>query len=99
MKELISSVSQLTAMRSRLLNMVETGICRPGERSTETVNCIDIDAAFVERTLAQGNLRRFDKQVRVCVLRSDFGAAQVGSRFGSPDAALYWLVRMLDGGC
>jgi putative ATPase len=37
------------------------------------------------------------RQGRRCLLRPDLGPAQVGARL-DPDAALYWLVRMLDGG-
>jgi len=41
---------------------------------------------------------RFDKGGG-SVLRPDIGAAQVGARLAIPTRALYWLCRMLDGGC
>jgi len=54
-----------------------------------------IDAAFVERTLAQ-NLRRFDKAGEV--FYDQISALHKSVRGSDPEAALYWFVRMLDGG-
>ena len=70
----------------RLLNAVEilanTGVAK-------------IDAEFVERTLAQ-NLRRFDKGGEQ--FYDQISALHKSVRGSDPDAALYWAVRMLDGG-
>ena len=54
-----------------------------------------VDADFVERTLAQ-NLRRFDKGGEQ--FYDQISALHKSVRGSNPDAALYWLVRMLDGG-
>jgi putative ATPase len=54
-----------------------------------------IDAEFVERTLAQ-NLRRFDKGGEQ--FYDQISALHKSVRGSDPDAALYWAVRMLDGG-
>jgi putative ATPase len=54
-----------------------------------------IDAAFVEQTLAK-SLRRFDKGGEQ--FYDQISALHKAVRGSNPDAALYWLVRMLDGG-
>ena len=54
-----------------------------------------IDAAFLDNTLAQ-NLRRFDKGGEA--FYDQISALHKSVRGSNPDAALYWLVRMLDGG-
>ncbi len=54
-----------------------------------------IDAAAVERILAQ-NLRRFDKGGEQ--FYDQISALHKSVRGSDPDAALYWMVRMLDGG-
>jgi putative ATPase len=54
-----------------------------------------VDAAFVESTLAK-NLRRFDKGGEQ--FYDQISALHKSVRGSDPDAALYWLVRMLDGG-
>jgi putative ATPase len=54
-----------------------------------------IDAQCVERTLAQ-NLRRFDKGGEQ--FYDQISALHKSVRGSDPDAALYWAVRMLDGG-
>jgi putative ATPase len=70
----------------RLLNAVEI-LMNTGATS--------IDAAFVEQTLAQ-NLRRFDKGGEQ--FYDQISALHKSVRGSDPDAALYWMVRMLDGG-
>jgi putative ATPase len=71
----------------RLLNAVEIlRNARPGEA---------IDAAFVESALAK-NLRRFDKGGEQ--FYDQISALHKAVRGSDPDASLYWLVRMLDGG-
>jgi putative ATPase len=54
-----------------------------------------IDGEFVEQTLAK-NLRRFDKGGEQ--FYDQISALHKSVRGSDPDAALYWLVRMLDGG-
>ena len=70
----------------RLLNAVEvlmnTGVDK-------------LDAAFLEQTLAK-NLRRFDKGGEQ--FYDQISALHKSVRGSDPDAALYWMVRMLDGG-
>jgi putative ATPase len=71
----------------RLLNAVEIlQNARPGGA---------IDADFLESTLAK-NLRRFDKGGEQ--FYDQISALHKSVRGSDPDAALYWLVRMLDGG-
>ena len=54
-----------------------------------------IDRAFVENAVAR-NLRRFDKGGDA--FYDQISALHKSVRGSAPDAALYWLVRMLDGG-
>ena len=54
-----------------------------------------IDGAFVEETLAK-NLRRFDKGGEQ--FYDQISALHKSVRGSDPDASLYWMVRMLDGG-
>ncbi|HEX9396771.1 MAG TPA: replication-associated recombination protein A [Burkholderiales bacterium] len=70
----------------RLLNAVEI-LVNSGAKS--------IDGDLVERTLAQ-NLRRFDKGGEQ--FYDQISALHKSVRGSDPDAALYWMVRMLDGG-
>ncbi|MBX3664967.1 MAG: replication-associated recombination protein A [Burkholderiales bacterium] len=74
----------------RLLNLVEqvaTAAAQAGQ--------IDVDEAFVRQTLTQ-SLRRFDKGGDA--FYDQISALHKSVRGSAPDAALYWLVRMLDGG-
>ncbi len=74
----------------RLLNMVEqVGTAAAQAKQT------DIDEAFVKQTLTQ-SLRRFDKGGDA--FYDQISALHKSVRGSSPDAALYWLTRMLDGG-
>ena len=74
----------------RLLNMIEALGNAAVSRSISAV-----DDAFVQDTLAQ-NLRRFDKDGDA--FYDQISALHKSVRGSSPDAALYWLTRMLDGG-
>ncbi len=74
----------------RLLNLLEQ-VARAATAASVTV----IDGTFVDRALAQ-NLRRFDKGGDV--FYEQISALHKSVRGSSPDAALYWLSRMLDGG-
>ena len=73
----------------RLLNAVEILGNASGEKDRI------IDGAFVEETLAK-NLRRFDKGGEQ--FYDQISALHKSVRGSDPDASLYWLVRMLDGG-
>jgi putative ATPase len=70
----------------RLLNAVEI-LRNTGVES--------IDGAFVEQTLSK-SLRRFDKGGEQ--FYDQISALHKSVRGSDPDAALYWMVRMLDGG-
>ncbi|TAK81001.1 MAG: replication-associated recombination protein A [Betaproteobacteria bacterium] len=70
----------------RLLNAVEI-LMNSGAQA--------VDGALVERVLAQ-NLRRFDKGGEQ--FYDQISALHKAVRGSDPDAALYWMVRMLDGG-
>jgi putative ATPase len=77
----------------KLLNLVELSL----DLLTTNANGDEVlDDAMLEQIL-QGSLRRFDKggdsfYEQISVLHK-------AVRGSSPDAALYWLCRMLDGGC
>jgi putative ATPase len=74
----------------RLINLVEqlsTAAAEAGRR--------DIDLAFVEATIAR-SLRRFDKGGDA--FYDQISALHKSVRGSDPDASLYWLCRMLDGG-
>ena len=74
----------------KLLNMVEAiANAAHGEQ------LLQVDDAFAQRTLGQ-NLRRFDKGGDA--FYDQISALHKSVRGSSPDAALYWLVRMFDGG-
>jgi putative ATPase len=74
----------------RLLNLME----QLADAAEETQRS-DIDEAFVKQTLTQ-SLRRFDKGGDQ--FYDQISALHKSVRGSSPDAALYWMVRMLDGG-
>ncbi|MDX8378518.1 MAG: replication-associated recombination protein A [Gallionella sp.] len=74
----------------RLLNVLEQL-----QTAAQTAGVWDIDCTFLDNTLAQ-NLRRFDKGGEV--FYDQISALHKSVRGSNPDAALYWLVRMLDGG-
>ncbi|MEN9880747.1 MAG: hypothetical protein RIQ55_1393 [Pseudomonadota bacterium] len=74
----------------KLLNLIEQTLAA-ASAAGET----EIDADFVANTLAQ-NLRRFDKGGDA--FYDQISALHKSVRGSNPDAALYWFVRMLDGG-
>ena len=74
----------------RMLNMLETIRAAAEAAQLETV-----DEAFLQATLAQ-NLRRFDKGGEA--FYDQISALHKSVRGSNPDAALYWLCRMFDGG-
>jgi putative ATPase len=74
----------------RLLNMLEQLQTAANEASRP-----DIDEAFVKETIAQ-SVRRFDKGGDA--FYDQISALHKSVRGSAPDASLYWLTRMLDGG-
>jgi putative ATPase len=74
----------------RLLNILEQLAT-----AAESAQRQDIDAEFLKATIAQ-TLRRFDKGGDA--FYDQISALHKSVRGSAPDASLYWLVRMLDGG-
>src|SRR3954453_13117868 len=74
----------------RLVNMVEQLTTAAGEERDRS-----IDLAFVEATIPR-SLRRFDKGGDA--FYDQISALHKAVRGSYPDAALYWMCRMLDGG-
>jgi len=74
----------------RLLNLLEII-----QTAAAAAGATRIDGAFVESAVAR-SLRRFDKGGEV--FYDQISALHKSVRGSNPDAALYWLVRMLDGG-
>ncbi len=74
----------------RLINMVEHLGTAAGDGRTAP-----IDMTFVETTIAR-SLRRFDKGGEA--FYDQISALHKSVRGSNPDAALYWMCRMLDGG-
>ena len=72
----------------RLLNVVEN-------LATVTAGAAQVDEALLERALGE-QLRRYDKGGEQ--FYDTISALHKAVRGSDPDAALYWLVRMLDGG-
>ena len=75
----------------RALNMLELAI-----DLAATNQPARIDENIVKE-VASGGLRRFDKQGEA--FYDQISALHKSVRGSDPDAALYWLARMLDGGC
>ena len=74
----------------RLLNLLENL-----QTAAASVGRSKIDGEFVQNSIAQ-NLRRFDKGGDA--FYDQISALHKSVRGSDPDASLYWLVRMLDGG-
>ena len=74
----------------RLVNLVEQLGVAAADATIAT-----IDTPFVERTIAR-SLRRFDKGGEA--FYDQISALHKAVRGSDPDAALYWMCRMLDGG-
>ena len=74
----------------RLVNLVEQLVVAAGAAGRTSV-----DLAFVEATIAR-SLRRFDKGGEA--FYDQISALHKSVRGSDPDAALYWMCRMLDGG-
>ena len=64
---------------------------------TEPLNGREVISEQVIREVISGGLRRFDKRGEL--FYDQISALHKSVRGSAPDAALYWLARMLDGGC
>jgi putative ATPase len=95
---------------SRKLQVAETGLQLLAEAADgdarRALNLLEIAADLAEdggisdaviAEVAGGQLRRFDKGGEA--FYDQISALHKSVRGSSPDAALYWLCRMLDGGC
>ena len=79
----------------RLLNFVE-GLFNAALGLNKTAaNVIEIDEDFLQTTMAS-KLRRFDKGGEA--FYDQISALHKSVRGSNPDAALYWFLRMIDGG-
>jgi putative ATPase len=76
----------------RGLNLLEIGI----DLGRSSDGSVDISEATIDQVL-QGDVRRFDKGGDI--FYEQISALHKAVRGSSPDGALYWLARMLDGGC
>ncbi len=90
-RRLLNALEQVQAAAGSLRS---NGVPLAGA-AAQTAGVSRIDSAFLDNTLAQ-NLRRFDKGGEA--FYDQISALHKSVRGSSPDAALYWLVRMLDGG-
>jgi putative ATPase len=73
----------------RALNLLEIAI--------DLSDGAPIAGALLDEVLAGGSLRRFDKGGEA--FYDQISALHKSVRGSSPDGALYWFVRMIDGGC
>ncbi len=76
----------------RALNLLELAVDMAGMQQKSTV-----DVAVMDEVLQGGHVRRFDKGGDL--FYEQISALHKAVRGSSPDAALYWYARMLDGGC
>jgi putative ATPase len=75
----------------RALNMLELAIDLAGANEDHRID------TEIAAEVTAGGLRRFDKQGEA--FYDQISALHKSVRGSDPDAALYWLCRMLDGGC
>ena len=78
----------------RLINLIEQLATAAGSDREQRADSM-IDLPFVETTIAR-SLRRFDKGGEP--FYDQISALHKSVRGSNPDAALYWMCRMLDGG-
>ncbi|MFC4313076.1 replication-associated recombination protein A [Steroidobacter flavus] len=87
--ELMAKAADGDARRS--LNMLELAIDLASDATPPLIT------EAIANEVASGGLRRFDKQGEA--FYDQISALHKSVRGSDPDAALYWLCRMLDGGC
>ena len=88
--ELLANAADGDARRA--LNLLEIANDLATEQGDQSI----IDSAVLEQVLV-GDTRRFDKSGEY--FYDQISALHKSVRGSSPDAALYWMCRMLDGGC
>lgn len=78
----------------RALNLLEVivDVCPVNEQGSQ-----EVSSELIADVVKEGTLRRFDKGGDA--FYDQISALHKSVRGSSPDAALYWLARMLDGGC
>ena len=77
----------------RALNLLEVAVALAEERDGKAL----VDEELLAMVLAGGTPRRFDKGGDS--FYDQISALHKSIRGSAPDASLYWLARMLDGGC
>lgn len=87
--ELMAKAADGDARRS--LNMLELALDLAADATPPVIT------EAIASEVASGGLRRFDKQGEA--FYDQISALHKSVRGSDPDAALYWLCRMLDGGC
>jgi putative ATPase len=75
----------------RLLNLLEIAVELAAAKGGQSIN------ETIAREVLSGGLRRFDNQGEE--FYNQISALHKSVRGSSPDASLYWLCRMMDGGC
>ncbi len=75
----------------RLLNLLEIAVELAAAKGGQVVNEV------IAKEVLSGGVRRFDNQGEE--FYNQISALHKSVRGSSPDAALYWLCRMMDGGC
>jgi len=75
----------------RLLNLLEIAVELAAAKGGKAVN------EAIAKEVLSGGVRRFDNQGEE--FYNQISALHKSVRGSSPDAALYWLCRMMDGGC
>lgn len=75
----------------RLLNLLEIAVELAAAKGGQAVN------EAIAKEVLSGGVRRFDNQGEE--FYNQISALHKSVRGSSPDAALYWLCRMMDGGC
>jgi putative ATPase len=75
----------------RLLNLLEIAVELAAAKGGQSIN------EAIAREVLSGGVRRFDNQGEE--FYNQISALHKSVRGSSPDASLYWLCRMMDGGC
>ena len=87
-------------LRKRLAQLVDGDARRALsllEIAADLAESDEITSDLIDQILAGGGIRRFDKGGEA--FYDQISALHKSVRGSNPDAALYWLCRMLDGGC
>ncbi len=90
----------IDAIQLQLLSAAADGDARRGLNLLELAADLAVDGEISKEIVAEvasGSRRRFDKQGEA--FYDQISALHKSIRGSDPDASLYWLMRMLDGGC